>query len=43
MSWPCTAFCCWAALNEAKGCDLSQIKREGRLHLGLADHIFRHR
>ena len=40
MSWPCTAFCCWVALNEARGCDLTRVKKEGRLHLALADHIF---
>ena len=30
VSWPCTAFCAFAALNESRGVDLSQVKREGR-------------
>ena len=29
ISWPCTAFCAFVALNESRGVDLSQVKREG--------------
>ena len=29
ISWPCTAFCAFVALNESRGVDLSKVKRKG--------------
>jgi hypothetical protein len=27
-SFPCTSFCCWVAINEARGCEMEQVKKE---------------
>ena len=43
VSFPCTAFCCWVSLNEARGCKLDGIKREGGLHVDFTGEIMDHR
>ena len=43
ISWPCTAFCAFVALNDSRGVDLSQVKKEGAIFLALAKRIMKER